>query len=273
MKHKVRGVEIEAVRASAADVEAEMIASEEPLPGAAGPSDEGAVRAACARALVEAQVRRLSSVALPAFGARPGGISLVAVAKIMVQEAIRVARAGPSSVRRIVLCFPLEDGFETFSRTVNGYVKHFLDVLLWGPFLTVDAVIEVSGGIVLVQRSNPPLGFALPGGFVDYGESLEEAVRREAREETGLELLDLEQLHTYSDPHRDPRFHTVTTVFMARADGTPRAGDDAAAIRVAAPAEVEGLSFAFDHAQVLHDYLARRAGAEKTSLPEPGRRG
>lgn len=149
---------------------------------------------------------------------------------------------------------------------MNGYIRHFLDVLLWGPFLTVDAIIEVSGGIVLVQRSNPPLGFALPGGFVDYGETLEEAVRRESREETDLELLDLAQLHTYSDPSRDPRFHTVTTVFTARADGTPRAGDDAAGIQVVAHARIKSMSFAFDHAQVLSDYLARREGREPVSV-------
>ncbi len=259
MKHKVRGVEIEAVRARADDVAAEMVAPEETLPGDTGSlADERAVRAACARALVEAQVRSMSSVALPAFGIRPGGITEVAAAKIMVQEAIRVARAGPSSLRRIVLCHPAAEGFDVFSRAVNGYIRHFLDVLLWGPFLTVDAIIEVSGGIVLVQRSNPTLGFALPGGFVDYGETLEDAVRREAREETDLELLDLAQLHTYSDPARDPRFHTVTTVFTARADGTPRAGDDAAGIKVATPAEIRSLGFAFDHAQVLGDYLDRR---------------
>ena len=133
------------------------------------------------------------------------------------------------------------------------------------PVPTVDIVIEVkpeTGGkeIVLIYRRNEPRAWALPGGFVDYGETLEDAVRREAREETDLELLDLAQLHTYSDPARDPRFHTVTTVFTARADGTPRAGDDAAGIRVATPAEIKSLRFAFDHGQVLSDYLARREG-------------
>ncbi len=261
MKHKVRGVEIEAVCARASEVGADFAAPEESFPdGPGSPSDERIVRTACARALVEAQVRQMASVALPAFGVRPGGITFVAAAKIMVQEAIRVARSGPSSLRRISLCCPDEQGFTAFSRSVNGYIRHFLDVLLWGPFLTVDAIIEVSGGIVLVQRSNPPLGLALPGGFVDYGETLEDAVRREAREETDLELLDLAQLHTYSDPSRDPRFHTVTTVFTARADGTPRAGDDAAGIRVVSHAEIGKLGFAFDHAQVLSDYLARREG-------------
>jgi 8-oxo-dGTP diphosphatase len=261
VKHKVRGVEIEAVCARASEVAADFTAPEEAFPeGPGSPSDEQVVRTSCARALVEAQVRQMASVALPAFGVRPGGITFVAVAKIMVQEAIRVARSGPSSLRRISLCCPDEQGFTAFSRAVNGYIRHFLDVLLWGPFLTVDAIIEVSGGVVLVQRSNPPLGYALPGGFVDYGETLEDAVRREAREETDLELLDLSQLHTYSDPSRDPRFHTVTTVFTARADGTPRAGDDAAAIHVVTHAEIRKLSFAFDHAQVMADYLARREG-------------
>ena len=270
MKHKVRGVEVEAVCARAADVAADFVASEESFPeGPGSPSDEHVVRTACARTLVEAQVRQLGSVALPSFGVRPGGISLVAVAKIMVQEAIRVARSGPTSLRRISLCCPDEQAFKAFSRAVNGYIRHFLDVLLWGPFITVDAIIEVSGGIVLVQRSNPPLGFALPGGFVDYGETLEDAVRREAREETDLELLDLAQLHTYSDPSRDPRFHTVTTVFTARADGTPRAGDDAAGIEVIAHAEIRKMDFAFDHAQVLGDYLARREGLQSRDLGQP----
>jgi len=261
VKHKVRGVEIEAVCARASEVAADFTAPEDPLPdGPGSPSDERVVRTACARALVEAQVRQMKSVALPAFGVRPDGITLVHVAKILVQEAIRVARSGPSSLHRIFLCCPDEKGFTAFSRSVNGYIRHFLDVLLWGPFITVDAIIEVAGGIVLVQRSNPPLGFALPGGFVEYGETLEDAVRREAREETDLELLDLAQLHTYSEPSRDPRFHTVSTVFTARADGTPRAGDDAAGITVVPHAEIGSLAFAFDHAQVLNDYLARREG-------------
>ncbi|MCX5708475.1 MAG: NUDIX hydrolase [Candidatus Omnitrophica bacterium] len=124
------------------------------------------------------------------------------------------------------------------------------------PFLTVDAIIEVEGGIVIIKRSNPPFGFALPGGFVDYGESLEQAVTREAKEETGLEITDLKQFHTYSDPRRDPRFHTVGTVFVCQAKGEPRAGDDAAEAKVVSPAEIKGLEFAFDHRLILRDYLA-----------------
>ena len=188
--------------------------------------------------------------------------------KILVQEAIRTARAGGTNLRRVYLCCAEEKAFKAFEKTVRGYVRHFLDVLIWGPFVTVDAIVSVPAGVVLVERSNPPLGFALPGGFVDYGESLEDAVRREAREETGLELLDLEQFHTYSDPARDPRFHTVTTVFSARAEGEPRAGDDAAAVRVVPVSELGALSFAFDHAAVLEEWVS--AGTRK---PHPDTQG
>ncbi|MCM8801064.1 MAG: NUDIX hydrolase [Candidatus Omnitrophica bacterium] len=110
-------------------------------------------------------------------------------------------------------------------------------------------------GIVLVKRSNPPFGWALPGGFVDYGESLEEAVKREAKEETGLEIYGIKQFHTYSDPKRDPRFHTVATVFIAKAKGRLRSGDDASAVKIVNLNQILRLEFAFDHKQILKDYL------------------
>src|SRR5512143_4149268 len=101
------------------------------------------------------------------------------------------------------------------------------------PFPTVDIIIELRRpdgrpGIVMIKRKNPPPGWALPGGFVDYGESLEHAAVREAKEETTLDVELVRQLHTYSDPSRDKRFHPISTVFVASADGLPVAGDDAA---------------------------------------------
>jgi 8-oxo-dGTP diphosphatase len=134
------------------------------------------------------------------------------------------------------------------------------------PLLTVDAIIETDGGIVLIERKNPPPGWALPGGFVDVGESLPAAARREAKEETSLDIDLVEQFFAYSDPRRDDRGHTVSTVFIARASGQPRAADDAKNVRVFSLAELPPL--AFDHAQILDDYrvwkeTGRRPGPER----------
>ncbi len=123
------------------------------------------------------------------------------------------------------------------------------------PLVTVDIIIEVDErGIVLIERRNPPHGWALPGGFVDYGESLEQAAIREAREETSLDVQLLEQFHAYSDPSRDPRHHTVSTVFIARGGGTPRGADDAKTARIFTEANLPS-PIVFDHPQILRDYF------------------
>ncbi|MDH4320447.1 MAG: NUDIX hydrolase [Desulfobulbaceae bacterium] len=124
------------------------------------------------------------------------------------------------------------------------------------PAPTVDVIIEIDGGIVLIERKNPPHGWALPGGFVDYGESLEEAARREALEETGLAVELLAQMHTYSDPGRDARQHTISTVYIARGEGRPHGGDDARRAEIFRVGEMPPL--VFDHARIINDYLARK---------------
>lgn len=127
------------------------------------------------------------------------------------------------------------------------------------PLLSVDIIIRVGQGqILLVERNNPPPGYALPGGFVDYGETLEAAAVREAREETGVELENLRQFRAYSDPARDPRHHTVTMVFTADARGQPRAGDDARAVIRVDPRS-PGVALAFDHERILRDYCSAMA--------------
>lgn len=134
------------------------------------------------------------------------------------------------------------------------------------PLPTVDIIIEIDTedggqGIVLINRKNPPYGWALPGGFVDYGESLEQAAVREAKEETSLDIRLVSQMHTYSDPKRDPRKHTISTVYIARAKGHPIARDDAKEAKVITREELN-FSLAFDHEQILADYFERKAREE-----------
>jgi len=126
------------------------------------------------------------------------------------------------------------------------------------PRLTVDVIVEVGKDrLVLIRRKNPPPGWALPGGFVDAGETVEEAAVREALEETSLWVELVRQFHVYSDPARDPRGHTVSVVFIGRAQGEPRAADDAAEARTF-PVDALPQELAFDHGRILADYLNRR---------------
>ena len=130
------------------------------------------------------------------------------------------------------------------------------------PIPTVDIIIEIKRkngqeGIILIKRKNPPHGWALPGGFVDCGESLEEAAVREAKEETSLDIRLKSQFHTYSDPKRDPRKHTISTVYVATAQGKPIAQDDAQDIGIFTEEEIN-FPLAFDHQKILADYFKQK---------------
>jgi 8-oxo-dGTP diphosphatase len=129
------------------------------------------------------------------------------------------------------------------------------------PIPTVDIIIELIDKphrpIVLIERHNEPFGWAIPGGFVDYGEAVETAAKREALEEIGLEVELVEQFHVYSDPKRDPRKHTMSIVFIATSVGEPKAGDDAKDAAVFAEWNVPG-NLCFDHDEILRDYWRYR---------------
>jgi 8-oxo-dGTP diphosphatase len=126
------------------------------------------------------------------------------------------------------------------------------------PIIAADALIELvdrpGNPIVLIKRENPPYGWAIPGGFVDVGESVPDAAVREAKEETCLDVELVCLLGCYSDPSRDPRGHTVTMIYVARASGDPVAADDAADVAVFDPVNVD-VDLAFDHEKVIADYL------------------
>lgn len=134
------------------------------------------------------------------------------------------------------------------------------------PVLTTAAIIEIYEkgnflGIVLIDRGNAPFGKALPGGKVEIGETVEEAIRREMLEEVNLELVDLKQFHVYSDPKRDFRHHSIEVTYLAKAFKKPQAGDDAAKAYIYKLDELPFSKMAFDHSLILQDYLNYRKGS------------
>jgi 8-oxo-dGTP diphosphatase len=133
------------------------------------------------------------------------------------------------------------------------------------PLVTVDVIITVGERIVLIERKNPPHGWALPGGFVDVGESMEAAARREAKEETSLDVELVEQFHTYSDPGRDPRQHTVSTVYLAKAEGSPEAASDAGRIGLFSRDDLPN-RIVFDHRQILADCFLYMDGRSRKEI-------
>jgi len=126
------------------------------------------------------------------------------------------------------------------------------------PVPTVDIIIEIEDKIVLIERKNEPMGWALPGGFVDYGESLEDAAIREAFEETSIRIAELQLLGCYSDPARDKRQHNISTVYVAKGAGLPEAGDDAVNAGLFQPDKLPQ-NLCFDHDQIIQDYLDKKA--------------
>ncbi len=223
-----------------------------------GKTAENILRKACANALQLAKTSKTSSIGFLPLSEGSNDLPLQGMARIMIQEVIRFSRE-PSDLKKIIFCCPDKKIYQRFRKTIIGYVRHFHDDLGWGPYITVDIIIEVGGGIILIERSNPPYGWALPGGFLDYGETLEAAAAREAKEETAMDLVGLRQFHAYSDPKRDARFHSVSIVFAAQGKGSPQAGDDAKGLKVVKYADLDKMDLAFDHKKIIKDYFARKS--------------
>lgn len=255
---KIKGTQIKIVRADIARIKVGRIVRDISI-GTGLKANEKKIRGYCRAALRKAGELKVRSIAFPALGCGAGGFPYLASAKIMAQEVYRYLREEKTSLKQIIFCLSDKEAVEHFKKGALSYLEYIATNLQQGPFTVVDAIIDLGGKIVLIKRSNPPFGWALPGGFVDYGESLEQAVVREAKEETGLDIEDIKQFHTYSDPGRDPRFHTINTVFSAKAKGKPKAGDDAAEIKLVKPDEIETVGLAFDHKQILRDFIARRS--------------
>lgn len=227
-----------------------------------GKPTELSLRRAFRNIFIKAKREKKTKVVFPAVGIKEdlpagnvAGFPLIAVAKILAQEILRFCRAYPGAIKTMVLAVEDKQTLLLFESQVYGYIRHVQDDLSCGPYSTVDIIIHYKGGLVVIERTNPPFGFALPGGFVDNGESLEHAAVRETKEETNLELKNLKQFHTYSDPCRDPRFQTIATVFVAQGKGTLRSGDDAKGAQIIPADKILKYNFAFDHKEIIRDYL------------------
>ena len=250
---KIKDCEVEVVKQDITGLEVDAIAS-------AASNDETKIRDSFRDSLRAADAAGLKAITFSVPATVAGGLLLLASAKIMAQEIWRYLREERSNIREITFCLFDQEAYDIFEKGVIKYLEHVLYKLQNGPFSTVDAIIEIDGGIVLIERKNPPFGWALPGGFVDYGESLEKAVVREAKEETGLDIKGIKQFHTYSEPDRDPRFHTIGTVYIAQAKGKAQAGDDAGDLKIVKLSEISKLNLAFDHAKILEDYVKFKKG-------------
>ncbi|MDD3296204.1 MAG: macro domain-containing protein [Candidatus Omnitrophica bacterium] len=221
-------------------------------------TDEKIIRKSAHSALRCAQENKISSIAFCALGCGVGRFPYEAASKIMAQEVFRyIQETQKPALKQIRFVLNAKEPFEIFRKNVIDYLKHMDRKIHKGPFLTVDGLIEYKDGLVMIERSNPPLGWALPGGFVDYGESLEEAIVREIKEETNLNFVDFRQFKVYSDASRDPRFHTVSAVFFGRGEGKLEPGSDAKGAKVV---ELNSLpeETAFDHKKIIEDYLKAR---------------
>ena len=219
--------------------------------------DEVSIRKAVCNSLITAQKHHILSLSISALGINRG-FSVSASAKITAQEIFRYLKESEEPCLKLIRCVLVSrEVFDVFLKNVLGYLGHMVDKMAQGPYVTVDGIVEVSGGLIMVERSNPPFGWALPGGFVEYGESVEEAVKREIKEETNLEFIDVKQFKVYSSPDRDPRFHTVSVVFCGKGEGSPLADSDAADVNIFEYNELPA-KIAFDHRKIIEDYIKDR---------------
>jgi len=220
-------------------------------------TNEEIVRKATYNTLLCCQKNKIASVAFCALGCGTGKFSYEAASKIMAQEIFKYAKETErAALKKIILVLNSQNAFEIFQKNVAEYIGYIDKKISYGPFLTVDGIVKYQEGIVMIERSNPPFGWALPGGFVDCGESVEEAAAREVKEETSLDFINFSQFKVYSKSNRDARFHTVSVVFAGEGTGVLKAKSDAKGAKVY---KIDCLpqKIAFDHREIIEDYFNR----------------
>jgi 8-oxo-dGTP diphosphatase len=203
--------------------------------------------------LITAQNNNVTSISLPVFG-RSGQVPYEVSSKLAAQEIFRYIQAVPQPVitKINIACYD-SDIFNVCKKNICEYLSH---LIIQGPFLVVNGIVEYHDGeIILIERTNPPFGWSLPGGFVDYNESVEAAVVREVKEETNLDFKNVIQFKTYSQPNRDPRFHTVAVIFVGKGEGLPKGDTDARQAQAFKLNELPA-NLTFDHKKIIEEYMA-----------------
>ncbi|MFH1612949.1 MAG: macro domain-containing protein [bacterium] len=216
-------------------------------------TNENIIRESTKNSFKVVKENNITSIAFPALGCGVGKFSKEQTAKILIEEAIFFCQ-NSDFLKKIVYVLYDEKSYKIFQNVIVEHLKTIQNKIFKYPLPTVDAIIKKDDKIILIERKNPPFGWALPGGFVEYGESLEQAIIREVKEETNLEIETLEQFHTYSAPNRDPRFHTITTVFIVSCKGKIKAQSDAQKVNEFNFNELPE-NMAFDHKKVINDWM------------------
>ena len=219
-------------------------------------TDQEIIRRATRSALEITKEKDIKSLAFCALGCGVGKFPIDKAARIMLEEVIHYAQWN-HNLKKVYFVLYTDEIFKVFSDIVTERFVRTMEKMTNNPIPTVDIIIDNGEGIVLIERKNPPFGWALPGGFCELGESVETGAFREAEEETGLKVEDLKQFHVYSDPKRDPRFHTISVVFTATTNKEPKADSDAKDakffLKDNLPKEI-----VFDHKQIIEDYFRKK---------------
>jgi len=219
-------------------------------------TDQEIIRRATRSALEITKEKDIKSLAFCALGCGVGKFPIDKAARIMLEEVIHYAQWN-HNLKKVYFVLYTDEIFKVFSEIVTERFVRTMEKMTNNPIPTVDIIIDNGEGIVLIERRNPPFGWALPGGFCELGESVETGAFREAEEETGLKVENLKQFHVYSAPKRDPRFQTISVVFTATTDKEPKADSDAKDakffLKDNLPKEI-----AFDHKQIIEDYFRKK---------------
>ncbi len=214
------------------------------------------IRQATRSALQKTKNKDINSIALPALGCGVGGFAKEDAAKIMLEEVMTFSQKN-ETLKEVIFVLYDDKTYKIFKDVIEDRFKIIKRKIEKHPIPTVDIIIEKNGNIILIKRENPPFGWAIPGGFIELGETVEAAAEREAKEETGVNIKNLKQFGVYSDPERDPRFHAISCVFTAETGEEPKASSDAKEAKFfskdALPDDI-----VFDHKKIIDDYFKLR---------------